>query len=901
MRRKNVPGTFQTTARYVLVSSLLVVIGVLLLLTPGKRAQADLTAPHALPTPWHARLPSAPYPGIWHFLDLDLDALRYPDLVGTHRVWGWKELNPAPGVYRWDDVDRWIDVAVAGGKPVALGVNTYDGIYDGGDLTPRWVYEQYPQAQLVCPDGWTLPKYWDPHWQQALETFVAAFAARYDGDPRIAWVEIGVGVYGETAPVSSSWHRQHCLVPAGLTSTQWIQTVNAITDIYTRNFQHTQLFLQMAPAYLNWWERREFVNHAAEQGVGLKHNGLQAETGTAVFGPCPQGGSSCESGVVELMRAWGDRVPIAWEGDPRYFRPRSIGADHDEWIPTDHPEWAVYWQILNALDKHSDYILYNRWLAQLPQNRYLFRWANQYLGRTIFDTPSVWVVLRDTKLPNYRYPQRGNFSFWLYQQNDVTGGRTVPVWDVGPYPQGYYARRTDESTGNRYMYFDVDDVYMFNGNARDVRVRVTYLDRGYDTWALEYDGRYGVYTQAGIITKENSGEWQTVEFFLPDARFADLEEGGTDFRIDSRNDGDEIIHFVEVVRSPYAEPTPTPTRVLPPHFTPTPTPGAPIYELELQQERDGYMGVMDTYISKAHPSVNYGDQETLSLCPICPRQSDETRHILIRFDLNGVLPPQAEVKYAWLALYSTDGTGNLYARAYQLLRPWNEQGATWNQAMLGQTWATPGANAPDVDRANTWLDQGTAQDKGRWMIIDVTRAVRQWLRQPVYNFGLVLIPFNLGASEYSFASSEYNDPTKHPLLRIGYVVPQNLTPTPTPTPSPTPTPTPTPTPVMVYWVIGGRVYDALGGPDMPIAGSVVTLTLGSELYRWTVHSDERGVFSLIARAPDAGNLYYEATAPEYLPASGTLPERTPRQYVLNIPLQPRYRRVYIPHITQSRR
>ncbi|NPA90563.1 MAG: DNRLRE domain-containing protein [Chloroflexi bacterium] len=873
------------------------VLGAFLALHP---TLAETPRPEGLPTPWHARLPSAPYPGIWYFTDLDVHAPNYPHVVGSHRTWAWETLEPAPGVYRWDLLERWINAAVAGGRPVALGVNTYDGIYDGGDLTPRWVYEMYPAAELVCPDGWTIPRYWDENWQRAWENFIAAFAARYDGDPRIAWVEISTGVYGETRPVSSEWHRKNCLIPAGLTSSLWVETVNAITDIYVRHFHRTTLFLQMAPAFEHWWERREFTRHAAALGVGLKHNGLQAETGTAVFGPCPTAGSQCESGVVELMREWGDRVPIAWEGDPRYLRPRPQGAPADDWIPANHPDWAVYWQILNALDKHSDYILYNRWLAEHPANQPLFQWADRYLGRTVYDAPSAWVALRDTVLSPYQHPQRGNFTFFLEQRDDVPGGRSVPVWDVGPKPQGYYARRTDESTGNRYFYFDVDDRFLYDGNARDVRVRVTYLDWGHDTWALEYDGVDGPFTLAGVVQKTHSGEWRTEEFFLPDARFANRQPGHTDFRLDSRNDGDEIVHFVEVVRAPLTPPTPTPTPVRPPYHTPTPTPGPPVHEIRLQEGREGYTGVTDTYISRTYATVNYGDQPILSICPACPRMSQETRHILIRFPLDGVLPPRAEVKYAWVALYAAQGGGALYGRGYRLLRPWTEQGATWLQPMPGQEWGEGGALRAGVDREGNWLDQGTVQDVGRWIRIDVTQAVRAWLRRPDENFGLLIVPFNLGGVEYGLASSEYGDPGKRPQLRVGYILPDEPTPTPSPTwtPEPTPTPTPDPTPSVVYWTVAGRLYDA--ERDTPIVSGTITLTLGTDPYRWVVHSDAEGRFSLIAPAPDQGRLHYQASARGYYPAEGSLPARRPRQYMVPIPLRPRVHRYYVPYQVYGR-
>lgn len=863
-------------------------------------------APRALPTPWHQRLPNAPYPGIWHFQDLDLASRDYDYLVGAHRVWGWFELNPAPGVYRWDAVEKWVNKAVAGGKPVALGVNTYDGVLDGGDHTPRWVYRQVPEAQLVCPDGWTMPKFWDRRWQQYFEEFIAALAARYDGDPRIAWIEISVGVYGETAPESltQKWYVDNCLKPAGLDSVLWEETVKQITDIYVRHFRRTRLFLQMFPKFEKWRERREFSNYAAARGVGLKSNALRAEEGTADFGPCPADGgywSDCEAGLVQLMRKWGDQVPIAWEGDPRNFRP-------DRAFPHNFPEWAIYWQLLNALDKHSDYILYNEDLAQDPRLAPLFRWGNQYLGRTVYDAPSVWVALRETALSSAYKPQYGNFSFYLYQNDRAPGGRSVPLWDVGSYPEGYYARRTDAATGNPYLYFDVDDRYLYDGNAREAIVRVTYLDQGTDAWALEYDGRDGVFTRAGVVRKHDTGRWLRAEFRLNDFRFANRQPGGgghpgSDFRIHSLNDGDEIVHFVEVERIPFTYPTPTPvpTRPYPP--TPTPTPGPPVHEVILQDGRDGYAGTEDTYITSRYPAANFGNAENLSLCGGCP-SGPQDRYVLIRFDLTHAIPRDAEIQYAWLGLNLVGRSGGkgMYARAYALLRPWSESTATWQQAAAGQPWHTEGAGSANIDRSADWYGQGSVIRVGRWLRVDVSGFAREWQRDPARNFGVILLPFGTQGTAFQFASAEYADAAKRPMLIVGYTLPNEPRPTPaptsTPTPTATPTPTPTPTPPLTYWVISGMLYNARVGPDAGIAGGTITVTLGYAGPTIVTQSDERGRLATAGYAQDAGPLYYAAGATGFLPVEGEEPPRTPRYYSLSIAMEPvgssTAHRVYVP-------
>ena len=92
---------------------------------------------------------------------------------------------------------------------------------------------------------------------KAFADLVRAFGARYGNDPRIAWIEISAGIFGETAPAEDRF--DSCLEEAGLTSDMWIAYVNWATDTYRAAFPEKQLFLQYAPRYLERSERRVFT------------------------------------------------------------------------------------------------------------------------------------------------------------------------------------------------------------------------------------------------------------------------------------------------------------------------------------------------------------------------------------------------------------------------------------------------------------------------------------------------------------------------------------------------------------------------------------------------------------------------------------------------------------------
>ncbi|HEY64438.1 MAG TPA: DNRLRE domain-containing protein, partial [Caldilineae bacterium] len=686
--------------------------------------------------------PGVRRPGVYAFWDyLNVDPQQYP-IVGSHQDFSWTRVEPAEGYFRWDVVDRWIDDHVALGKYVGIAFDTYGGIDSREDYaTPDWVFAKYPHLKVEC-DGYIIPRYWHPDFLAEYEKFVRAVGQRYDGDPRIEWVQVAVGLYGETQPAENQFDA--CLEAAGLTSDLWVQTVNRIVDMYVEAFPNTTLFLQYAPTFVRQSERRRFTDYAASRGVGLKHNGLKPDGGDGMIINDPTY-SLYGAGQYDPMFKWWSQVPIAWESYDNLM----TGVE------------GTLWGVYNGLDKHADYFVFSLDVVTDPARFEILQFANEHLGRTIQDTPSVWVALRETE--GSWYPDYGNYEFWLYQNDDAPGGKTVPLWRVGTAPEGRYTRRTDEATGNPYMYFNVDNGYIYGGVNR-VTIHVTYYDQGTDTWELQYDAvGDDNFKSAGIVQKTNTRTWKKVTFVLEDAEFADGQPGGgqypgSDFRIWSRNDGDEIIHFVQVIREP----------------------GEPV-TVAFQQGQNGYWGTSDTFLSAWSPTTNYGEETRIAV------RSQGVMNGLLRFDLSSI-PTYAPVQKATLHLYRFLRTnGNpMTLEAYAMKRPWWENQADWQVARSGVPWGQPGANDTQTDRGSVPVASVPLPAENGWVTLDVTDLVREWVRNPLVNYGLQLRGRSDAKVEYDFYSSEATAAELRPLLVVTYT--QGGPPPPTATPTPTPTP-----------------------------------------------------------------------------------------------------------------
>ncbi|QLQ06330.1 MAG: hypothetical protein HZY76_09940 [Anaerolineae bacterium] len=263
----------------------------------------------------------------------------------------------------------------------------------------------------------------------------------------------------------------------GLTSARWVQTVQAITAVYDEAFTQTPLLLQMASIFEHQTERQQFVDYAAARGIGLKHNGLTPDNEGVVYDNPNY--SFYQSGAFDLMRKWANRADRLGE-----LRLPAHGRDRHD---VGH---------LQRADKHADYMVLGSDITTDPARRPILEFANAHLGQTLDTTPSVWVALRETQ--KSWYPDRGNYEFWLWQNDQAPGAARWPS-GIPAEPQGRFTRRTD-APANPYMFFDIADGYAALHSNATLDIVVTYLDQGTDRWA-DVPDQPDLYHSAGSSRK----------------------------------------------------------------------------------------------------------------------------------------------------------------------------------------------------------------------------------------------------------------------------------------------------------------------------------------------------------------------------------------------------------------
>ena len=157
----------------------------------------------------------------------------------------WNKLNPAKGVYDWTELEKLLNALAEHNMTYALRVLPYTPSFiksdfppqEDYDWTPPFVYEMGAkkiQIDLRGTDFHAYAPVWDDSiYIWAAKEFAKALAEKYDGDPRIEYIDVRTfGEWGE-------WHTSHMLgsvMPAD-------SVLKDMLDYYASVFKKTQLVL----------------------------------------------------------------------------------------------------------------------------------------------------------------------------------------------------------------------------------------------------------------------------------------------------------------------------------------------------------------------------------------------------------------------------------------------------------------------------------------------------------------------------------------------------------------------------------------------------------------------------------------------------------------------------------
>jgi hypothetical protein len=204
----------------------------------------------------------------------DTDLLEFPGMDHLYIRLAWAYLEPAEGRFDWAVVDRLIEKWTAHQLGIAFRISCRETSTDRLEqqfATPRWVMEAgaqggyYRAGKPTGPEGPWEPVYDDPIFLEKLDRFLGAFAARYDGQPWLRYVDIGsVGDWGE----GHSWagSRQECGAEAR----------RRHLDLHLKHFKRAQLVVSddFVYALTNPTERQALHRYVLEHGISYRDDSI---------------------------------------------------------------------------------------------------------------------------------------------------------------------------------------------------------------------------------------------------------------------------------------------------------------------------------------------------------------------------------------------------------------------------------------------------------------------------------------------------------------------------------------------------------------------------------------------------------------------------------------------------
>jgi len=233
--------------------------------------------------------------------------MDHPLVDGARYSLNWAELEPREGQYNWDLIEKILREWGARGKHVIVAVKTAQ---KGGhsptskSATPDWVFAAGAKKVVFTVKGGesngeqtVYPVFWDPIYLAKYEKFIKALAARYDGDPRVEYFEIGVGQGGATkvTPDKGGFQAFETAAQPPYTPQRFVEAAKKVMDAEHAAFKKTPtaVFLNTFFRQKDGTERKEMpeiARYAADRGIYLFSRSLDERVRAMV-----------ERGYVELF------------------------------------------------------------------------------------------------------------------------------------------------------------------------------------------------------------------------------------------------------------------------------------------------------------------------------------------------------------------------------------------------------------------------------------------------------------------------------------------------------------------------------------------------------------------------------------------------------------------------
>ena len=146
--------------------------------------------------------------GLMYYAKADFAFADNQAVIANPHIYGalfqviWSEVEKENGKCDWSQLDQWLQPWLKAGKKAAIRImwstsgNWPKPYYK--TPTPRWVWTEGAKYAFHKSSGTEMPLIWDPVYKTFAWRFMEQFAARYDNNPNLLFVDVTPGA--ETNP-----------------------------------------------------------------------------------------------------------------------------------------------------------------------------------------------------------------------------------------------------------------------------------------------------------------------------------------------------------------------------------------------------------------------------------------------------------------------------------------------------------------------------------------------------------------------------------------------------------------------------------------------------------------------------------------------------------------------------
>ena len=250
----------------------------------------------------------------------------------------WAYVEPEEGKFNWAILDTPAQRWISKGKCVAFRITCSENWIRYA--TPEWVkkagakgvFYEFGKGPSQKGELWD-PDFGDPVFLKKLDNFLDAMGKRYDGNPDVAFVD--VGSYG-------LWGEGHTMMSSQVPQEKANIIVRKHIDLYKKHFPHTQLFI-LDDVIGPETPGRHFplMDYAISQGLSLRDDSILVQ-------PAPKSWFHSE-----LAQEFWPKTPVALEHE-HYGPSKARGAWDDSLL------------LKSVEDYHASYMSIHFW----PQEEY---------------------------------------------------------------------------------------------------------------------------------------------------------------------------------------------------------------------------------------------------------------------------------------------------------------------------------------------------------------------------------------------------------------------------------------------------------------------------------------------------------------------------------------------------